>query len=189
MKNNKFRILTLVIVGVLAQGTSVYAASSTTDGYSKEEMEQRQPGYEWADIDKSNQNVASHINSFSSTKTPEQLAKDSSTSSTTSTKTPTTTATDSNPGNTIVSTTPSTGMKGDYWGKTSNKKWILIEKGVPVSGWKLVSGSWYHMDPDGVMETGWINDGEKWYYLNASGEMAYDTIIDGHYIDSNGVMQ
>jgi len=186
MKNNKIRILTLVIVGLLAQGTCAYAASSTTT-YTKEEMEQRQPGYEWADIDKSNQSVDSYINSFSSAKTPEQAAKESTSSTTSTTKA--TTTTDSNLGNAIVSTAPSTGVKGDYWGKTSSGKWILLEQGVPVNGWKMVKGKWYYMNPDGIMQTGWINDGEKWYYLNASGEMAYDTIVDGQYVDSNGAMQ
>jgi len=186
MKNNKFRILTLVIVGVLAQGTCVYAASSTADTYTKEELNNIQPGYEAKDIDKSKYKVNSYTNSFSSIKIP--TVDDSETTTTSTTSTTTSTA-ESNVGNIIVSTAPSTGVKGDYWGKTSSGKWILLEKGVPVNGWKAVKGKWYYMDPDGVMQTGWVNDGEKWYYLNASGEMAYNTTIDGHYIDSNGVMQ
>ena len=189
MKNNKIRILTLAIIAVLAQGTCVYAKSSTEDGYTKEELDNRQPGYEWADIDKSNQKVSADINSYSSRKTPQQVAEEEDTTTTTTTTTSTgTTTTESNTGNVIVSTLPSTGVRGDYWGKTSSGKWVLLEKGVPVSGWKQVKGTWYYMDPDGVMQTGWINDGANWYYLNSGGDMAYNTYVGGYYLDRNGVM-
>jgi len=187
MKKNKFRILTLAIVVVLAQGTCAYAASSTKDEYTKEDYEKMEPGYDWKDIDKSNQKVKSYINSYSSTKTPEQMATDET--STTTTSTTSTSTAESNTGNTIVSTSPSTGIKGDYWGKTSSGKWVLLEQGVPVNGWKTVKGKWYYMDSDGVMQTGWVSDGENWYYLKASGDMAYNTFVDGYYLDWNGVMQ
>lgn len=182
MKNNKFGILTLAIVAILAQGTCVYAASSDDD-YTKDELSNREPGWDWKDIDKSNYNVNSYTNTFSSTQTPKEDEKEESTT------TVATSTTESTPGNVIASTAPSTGIKGDYWGKTSGGKWILLEQGVPVSGWKMVKGKWYYMDPDGVMQTGWINDGANWYYLNASGVMASNTIIDGYYLDWNGVMQ
>lgn len=187
MKNNKLRILTLAIVAVLAQGTCVYAASNKDKGYTKEELNNLEPGFELKDIDRSNYKINSYTNSFSSVQTPKEEEKGKeSIKTTTSSKTSTV---GSNTGNSIVSTAPSTGIKGDFWGKTSDAKWILLEQGVPVSGWKVVKGKWYYMDPDGVMQTGWINDGEKWYYLKASGDMAYNTFIDGYYLDWSGAMK
>ena len=185
MKSNKLRILALTIVVVLAQGTCTYAASST-DTYTKDELNNREPGWEKDDINKSNYNVNSQTNTFSSTQT-DDTTKDTTTSTTTATTT--TNTTDSNVGNVPVSTIPSTGNKGDFWGKTAAGKWMLFEQGVPVSGWKMVRGKWYYMDMDGVMQTGWINDGETWYYLNSGGDMAYDTYVGGYYLDSSGAMQ
>jgi len=184
MKSNKLRILTLSIVVVLVQSTCVYAADSKD--YTKDELNNLEPGFEAKDIDKSNYKVNSYINSFSSSQA--QNIDDTTDSTTTSTATTTTTI-ESNVGNAIVSTSPSTGNKGDFWGKTSDGKWILLEQGVPASGWKLVRGKWYYLDADGVMQKGWISYNEAWYYLNASGVMEYNTIIDGYYLDSSGAMQ
>ena len=188
MKSNKLRILALAVVAVLAQGTCTYAASTNTDTYTKDELNNLEPGFESTDIAKSNYKVDSYTNSFSSAQT-----QDSSTTTTTSTTATTATTTnntkDSNVGNAIVSTAPSTGIKGDFWGKTSDGKWILLEQGVPVSGWKMVRGKWYYMDANGVMQTGWINDGTTWYYLNSEGDMAYNTYIGGYYLDWSGAMQ
>lgn len=193
MKNNKLRILTLAIAAVLVQGTCTYAAtSSKDDDYTKDELNNLTPGFESKDIDKSNYKVNSYKNSFSSTQTPEEDSEDDTSdtdTSSTDTSTTATTTVDSNSGNIIVGTSPSTGNKGDFWGKTSNGKWILIEQGVPASGWRMVRGQWYYMDADGVMQTGWINDGENWYYLNPNGSMAYNTMIDGYYLDWSGAMQ
>jgi len=188
MKSNKFRILTLTIVAVLAQSTCTYAASATKDAYTKDELNNLTPGFESTDIGKSNYNVNSYVNSFASAQTKDTSTTTSSSSSTTATTT-INSITDSNVGNIIVSTSPSTGNKGDYWGKTSAGKWVLLEQGVPASGWRTVRGKWYYMDSDGVMQTGWVNDGQTWYYLYSGGEMAYNTIIDGYYLDWSGAMQ
>ena len=67
MKSNKLRILTLTIVAVLAQGTCTYAASKDT--YTKDELNNLTPGFESTDIAKSNYNVNSYTNSFSSAQT------------------------------------------------------------------------------------------------------------------------
>lgn len=186
MKSNKLRILALTLIAVLAQGTCTYAASSTKDDYTKDELNNLAPGFEWQDINKSNYKVNSDINSFSSAQTEK---KDTNTNSTDKTTTTTDTTIETNTGNVIVSTMPSTGNKGDFWGKVSAGKWILIEQGVPVRDWKMVRGKWYYMDPYGIMQTGWLNDNGTWYYLNSGGDMAYDTIVDGYYLDSNGTMQ
>jgi hypothetical protein len=191
MKKNKLRILALTLVTILIQGTCTYAATSSKDPeYTKDELNNLTPGFEPTDIDKSNYKVNSYKNSFSSAQTPSVDNSTSNTSTnTSSTTTNTTVNTNANSGNVIVSTSPSTGNKGDFWGKTTDGKWILIEQGVPATGWRAVRGKWYYMDSDGVMQTGWLNDGENWYYLNSDGSMAYNTIVDGYYLDWSGAMQ
>lgn len=188
MKSNKFRILTLALIAILAQSTCVYAASKG-DSYSKDELNNSEPGFEWADIDKNNQKVNSYINSFSSSITPKAAAENDKSGSTATTTTSTNTTASTVAGNVIISTQPSTGRNGDYWGKISGGKWMLLEQGVPVTGWKMVKGIWYYMDLEGIMQTGWLNSGENWYYLNSSGAMAVNTYIGEYYVDGNGVMQ
>lgn len=187
MKSNKLKILALAIVVVVAQGTcTTYAASSKDDDYTKDELNNLEPGFEWKDISKSNYKVNSYKNTFSSAQKPEEDDDESDEQSNTTSTTNTTI--ESNMGNIIVSSSPSTGRKGDFWGKTKDGKWILIEQGTPASGWRNVRGKWYYMDADGVMQTGWINDGETWYYLKSDGSMAYNTYVDGYYLDWNGAM-
>lgn len=187
MKITKLKILTLALAVVLSQGTCVYAASSSSGDYSKEELENLTPGFEWKDKDKSNYKVNSYTNSFSGSQTSDQEDDEKDTSTKTS-KTSTNTI-DSNLGNVIVSTAPSTGVQGDFWGKTADGKWILLEQGIPVNGWRYVRGNWYYMDAEGVMQTGWVNYNDTWYYLKPSGEMAYNTVVDGYYLDWSGAAQ
>lgn len=182
MKRNKLKILSLALVAVLAQGTCVYAASDKT--YTKDELDNLTPGFDSKDIAKSNYKVSSDTNTFSSPQQSTNTVDDTSSTTTTATNA---TATDSAPGNIIVSTMPSTGIKGDFWGKTKDGKWILIDQGIPASGWRNVRGKWYYMDADGVMQTGWINDEENWYFLQSDGSMAHNTYIGGYYFDSDGV--
>jgi len=191
MKSNKFRILILAIVAVLAQSTCVYAASDSKDDYTKDELNSLEPGFEWKDIDKSNYKVNSYINSYSSSITPKEAAdkQDSGDSASTTTNTAINTTDSAETKNVIVSTQPSTGNRGDYWGKISGGKWMLIEQGVPVTGWKMVKGIWYYMDMEGIMQTGWLNDGQNWYYLNSNGSMLSNTYVGGYYLNWNGVMQ
>jgi hypothetical protein len=189
MKSNKFRILTLALIAILAQSTCVYAASNG-NSYSKDELNNSEPGYDWNDVDKNNQKVNSYINSFSSSITPKEASESSNNGSTTTTTTTGGNATASTAaGNVITSAQPSTGNNGDYWGKISGGKWMLIEQGVPATGWKKVRGNWYYMDLEGIMLTGWQVVGENWYYLNPNGTMAANTYIGGYYVDGNGVMQ
>lgn len=189
MKKNKLKILSLAMIAILAQSTCVYAKSSNDKGYTKEELENITPGFEVSDIKKSNYKVNSYKSSFSNTQlTDEKTSKEESSADKKSSKDTNSTSGD-NIGNVIVSTIPSTGRRGDFWGKTKNGKWILIEQGNLATGWKSVKGKWYYMDADGVMQTGWINDGEKWYYLNSDGSMAYNTYVDGYYINWDGEMQ
>lgn len=190
MKSKKFKILILAIAAVMAQSTFAFAEGDKSD-YSREDLENIEPGFGWEDIYKSQYKVDTSVNTYSSEKTPKQVADelgDDNTSDTTTSST-TSSADSANQLNTIVKTQPSTGVAGSYWGKTSNGKWMLFEKNVPLTGWKMVSGKWYYMDLEGIMQTGWINDGTDWYYLYPSGVMAYNTYVDGYYVDWNGVMQ
>ena len=65
---------------------------------------------------------------------------------------------------------------------------MLLQNGVPQTGWKSVNGKWYYMNSTGIMQTGWLNDGGTWYYLYGNGEMAENTYIDGYYLGSGGAM-
>lgn len=189
MKSNKFKILVLAMTAILVQSTCVYAASDK-EGYSQDELNNLQPGFDYESMDKSNQKVNSDINSYSSSMTLKEAAeknKDKNSSTTTTGTTATSTADSTAAPNLVVKTQPSTGVKGDYWGKTSTGKWMLFEQGVPVVGWKMVAGKWYYMDLEGIMQTGWITYGENWYYLYPSGVMASNTTVDGYYLDWNGV--
>ncbi|EHI99448.1 cell wall binding repeat-containing protein [Clostridium sp. DL-VIII] len=189
MKKNKLRILTFALIAALAQGTCAYAASSSSskddDDYTKEELENLTPGWEKDDINKSNYNVSSYKNSFASTQTDDEDDEEDKKDDTSTT---TTTTVADNIGNIIDSTAPSTGNRGDFWGRTKDGKWILIQQGVPATGWQSVRGKWYYMDADGVMQTGWINNGTTWYYLNSDGSMAYNTYVDGYYLGEDGAM-
>ena len=191
MKSNKFRILTLAMVAVLTQSTCVYAASDKKE-YTKDELNNSEPGFDWNDIDKNDQKVNSYINSYSSSITPKEAAENSESNSSSASTTTTTATNAADPAgakNIITATQPSTGNKGDYWGKITGGKWMLIEQGVPATGWKMVKGIWYYMDLEGIMQTDWINDGENWYYLNSYGAMASNTYVGGYYLGWNGVMQ
>lgn len=198
MKSNKIKILSLVIVAILAQGTcTAFAASSSNSDddktYTKDELNNLEPGFGYKDIDKSNYKVSTSINSFSSSTTPKEAYenskdKDEDSKSTTTDSSAANTV-DANKGNVIVSSAPSTGIKGDFWGKTKDGKWILIKQGSPATGWQNVKGKWYYMDADGVMQTGWVNDGQTWYYLYSDGSMAYNTYVEGYYLGGDGAMQ
>lgn len=190
MKSKKFRILILAIAAVVMKSNFAFAESGKSS-YTREDLENMQPGFGWEDIYKSQYKTNMSVNSYSSEKTPKQIAEELGDDS--KNKAVTTTATSStdsaNQQNTIVKTQPSTGAYGSYWGKTSSGKWMLFEKNVPVRGWKIVSGKWYYMDLEGIMQTGWIYEGSNWYYLYPSGEMAANTYIDGYYLALNGAMQ
>lgn len=67
-------------------------------------------------------------------------------------------------------------------------KWYHFDNRRMQTGWINI-GEWYYLGADGAMKTGWINDGGKEYYLEPSGVLATDTIVDGYYVDSNGVKQ
>lgn len=91
---------------------------------------------------------------------------------------------------------------------TDNAKWYYLDDtGAMVTGWMYKDGTWYYLDTDGAMyvgwlyqndqwyyfadtgnmHTGWLKWRDQWYYMQEDGSMAADTIIDGYYIDKDGV--
>lgn len=47
----------------------------------------------------------------------------------------------------------------------------------------------YYLGNDGTMKTDWISIDGAWYYFNTSGMLATDTVVDGYYVDSKGIIQ
>lgn len=93
------------------------------------------------------------------------------------------------------------------WKQNSDNSWSWLENGYNSYGWEQIDGSWYYFENgkmqtgwlntgynyylgnDGSMKTGWVNVDGTWYYLNANGALATDTVVDGYYVDSKGIMQ
>lgn len=66
---------------------------------------------------------------------------------------------------------------GDYglangWYK-DGADWYYCSNGIAATGWKLVNGAWYYLDPasDGKMSVGYLDLGNAAYYLNPNGVM------------------
>lgn len=184
MKFKKLMMITLMIASILIQGKNAYAASSNN---SSVDLDNITPGYSQEEIKSSNDRVNSFTNTFTgssfeivgktdSKKTTESINKNEAVSQSIM------------PKNIIITTQQSTGIEGDFWGRTEDNKWILIENNVPATGWKMVRNKWYYMNFDGVMQTGWLKDNGIWYYLKSNGEMAVNTIIDGYRINGSGVL-
>ena len=182
----KLKVLTLLVSALMLQGVCVHAASkSSNNEYTKEEIENRRPGFYASDIAKSNQYINSGKNTFSAPKAPsidddeeddyepietyqyDQVGPISA--------------------NNIVSITAIPGSSAK-WGRTSDGSWIFLENNAPGIGWKLVNGYWYYMDGNGIMQTGWINYKGNWYYLYPNGQMAKDTWVGNYYLNSSGAM-
>ena len=81
-------------------------------------------------------------------------------------------------------TVEATGANG--W-QQNGTTWNYLVDGTKETGWNLISGKWYYLNPNGDMAMGWKQLGTKWYYLNANGDMAVNTTtIDGYKVDING---
>ncbi|MBE6062849.1 MAG: cell wall-binding protein [Clostridium butyricum] len=182
MKSKRLKIFSLVLAGLIMQGTCVSFAESGSNGYTKEELDNIQPGWSWKDKDKSDYRVNSFKNTFSSKQSPtKEDDNDISDGQTTASFDQIGPITQNAVENTW-------GNRGLYWARMADKTWMLLENGVPQTGWKLVNGKWYYMNSNGIMQTGWINDVGTWYYLYENGEMAANTYVDRYYLGSNGAM-
>lgn len=81
---------------------------------------------------------------------------------------------------------------GDYglangWYK-DGADWYYCSNGIAATGWKLVNGAWYYLDPasDGKMSVGYLDLGNAAYYLKPNGAMAvgWAQVEDGWYFAS-----
>lgn len=86
------------------------------------------------------------------------------------------------------------------WGLIDGLWYYFDSEGRMLTGWQFLGGQWYYLCTkedlpakpgmkEGSMASGWHFDLllQKWYYLDASGAMAADRVIDGWYVDTNGV--
>ena len=64
---------------------------------------------------------------------------------------------------------------------------LLMTNQVGVNAeWKNDANGWWYSEGNS-WKSGWGNINNNWYYFNSDGYMAHDTIIDGYYLNSNGV--
>ena len=54
-------------------------------------------------------------------------------------------------------------------------------------GWQEIGGNWYYFNEDGSKRTGWQEIDGNWYYFYDDGSMAKDTVIEGYYVNADGV--
>lgn len=81
---------------------------------------------------------------------------------------------------TIKDNVPAAPASKSGWVKSAGGKWYLYQSGSLAKGWKLVSGTWYYLDPStGVMATGWKKVSGAWYYLKDWGGMAEGWVYTG----------
>lgn len=93
------------------------------------------------------------------------------------------------------------------WQLRNGIYYYMDTSGAMRTGWLLNKNVWYYLKDDGAMAVGWIQLGDKAYYLNGSGAMvtgwqtiddqiyyfypdghkAVNEVIDGFYVDMNGV--
>lgn len=68
---------------------------------------------------------------------------------------------------------------------------ITLSNSIPVFAggwvWNPTDNGWRYEQDHGVLSNGWFIINGKWYYFNESGLMASDTVIDGYYVDKDGV--
>lgn len=61
-------------------------------------------------------------------------------------------------------------------------------EGAMLKGWIYRDGLYYYTDEYGVMQTGWQEIDGEWYYLDPSdGHKAVDTLVNGFYVDEDGI--
>ena len=80
------------------------------------------------------------------------------------------------------------GGMGVGWIQPQPGVWYYADgDGKMHRGWLSLNGKWYYLNPDGRMRTGWLQEGANAYYFFSDGSMAVNAMIEGRYIDVNGV--
>lgn len=101
-------------------------------------------------------------------------------------------------------------QSGWYYGQFYEWGWYWLggeEDGRLASGWRLINGSWYYLDPEtylmqtgwtwvdgewywlgtsGAMHTGWQFLDGAWYYFDESGHMLRNQVVDGYTLSASG---
>ena len=74
------------------------------------------------------------------------------------------------------------------WQKIDGKMYYFNDAGVMQTGWLSVDGRTQYVDENGNLLTGWQWIGDKCYFFSyENGDMARDTVVDGYYVDADGV--
>ena len=74
------------------------------------------------------------------------------------------------------------------WLKLGNNWYYLNPgNGAMVTGWLQLGSTWYYMNGSGAMVTGWQTIDDQIYYFYPDGHKAVNEVIDGFYVDMNGV--
>ena len=82
------------------------------------------------------------------------------------------------------------GSFGNGWVLDQGKWYYIKENGTMQKGWLKQNNIWYYLQPgNGAMATGWRNIKDSWYYFASNGAMVVNTVIDGYYINSDGVWE
>ena len=79
------------------------------------------------------------------------------------------------------------GRMGTGWRCISGKWYYFNDQGIMQTGWLESDGDTYFLNSYGYMVAGWSKIGENWYFFNESGILQRDTLIDGQYVDENGI--
>lgn len=72
----------------------------------------------------------------------------------------------------------------------NNKKYIINERGIILTGWRN-RGGWYHLNDQGHMSIGWDTINNKKYYFDSNGLMTIGWFADDsglHYFNKEGHM-
>ena len=73
------------------------------------------------------------------------------------------------------------------WLLDQNVWYYLNPDGAMHTGWLTVNNQTYYLEPSGAMITGWRDVGGQWYYFYPDGHKAVNEVVNGFYVDRNGV--
>ena len=71
--------------------------------------------------------------------------------------------------------------------KSAEETKTSAPEAVTGPGWQEIDGNWYYFNEDGSRRTGWQEIDGNWYYFYDDGSMAKDTVIEGYYVNADGV--
>lgn len=73
------------------------------------------------------------------------------------------------------------------------RKYCLGSNGAMKTGWFKYYDDvddtelWYYAESDGSLKTGWFYYQGQWYYLSEEGSLASEIIVDGYYVNKDGI--